>query len=103
MRRKSVILALAAVALALAATPAAPELKPAARPSEASRPVSEAPLRAQCWQRGLKIIDETGLAGLSINTATRQNTVTFKRGERKQASVFLLPLADAVCLLQPER
>lgn len=107
MRRKPVILALAAIGLALAATPAAPELKPTARPPEASRPaplrpMNEAPLRAQCWQRGVKIIDESGLAGLSINSATRQNTVTFKRDKQTQASVFLLPLADALCLLQPE-
>ena len=62
-----------------------------------------APLRAQCWQKGVKVVDEDDLRGLSITAATRRDTVTFKRGDDEGASVFLLPLGESLCLLQPER
>ena len=77
---------------------------PQARAKEASlQPVHTAPLRAQCWQKGVKVVDEDDLRGLSITAATRRDTVTFKRGDDEGASVFLLPLGESLCLLQPER
>lgn len=102
----------AAAGLALALTTAIALAKveqdsskaPEARAKEASlQPVHTAPLRAQCWQKGIKVVDEDNLRGLSITAATRQDTVTFKRGDDEGASVFLLPLGESLCLLQPER
>jgi hypothetical protein len=60
-------------------------------------------LRTQCWQEGVKIVDQGGLRGIDLNAVTRQRSVSFKRQGEKQPSVFLLPLADALCLVQPER
>lgn len=68
---------------------------------QATRPVHEGPLRARCWQEGIKIIDQTDLVGLSLNAATRRDTVSFKRRGDDQPSVFLLPFADGLCLIQP--
>jgi hypothetical protein len=59
-------------------------------------------LRTQCWQEGIKIIDQGGLRGIDLNTLTRQQSVTFKREGDQQASVFLLPFRDGLCLVQPE-
>ena len=71
--------------------------------TEPPRPVhGPGPLRVECWQEGTRIIDQRGLSGLSIAAATRESTVSFKRRGGGQASVFLLPLADGLCLIQPE-
>jgi hypothetical protein len=91
-------------AIALAKVEQDPSKAPQVRAKEASlQPVHTAPLRAQCWQRGVKIVDEDDLRGLSITAATRRDTVTFKRSDDEGASVFLLPLGESLCLLQPER
>lgn len=69
----------------------------------APRPVHDGVLRAECWQQGVKIIDQEGLQGLSLNAATRDVSVSFKRTNEDQPSVFLLPFADGLCLIQPVR
>jgi hypothetical protein len=66
-------------------------------------PVHDTELRAQCWQQGVKIIDQADLQGLSLNAATRERTVSFKRQAEQQPSVFILPFADGLCLVQPTR
>lgn len=68
---------------------------------ESTRPVHVSRLRAQCWQEGVKIIDQTDLEGLSLNAASRESSVSFKRRGDDGASVFLLPFADGLCLIQP--
>jgi hypothetical protein len=102
----------AAAGLALALTTAIAVAKVEQDPSKAPEAPSKgaslqavhtAPLRAQCWQKGVKVLDEEDLKGLSITAATRRSTVTFKRGGDAAASVFLLPLGESLCLLQPER
>ena len=77
-------------------TPPATTTKPA-RPMHGPGPV-----RVECWQEGTRIIDQRGLSGLSIAAATRESSVSFKAREGGHASVFLLPFADGLCLIQPE-
>jgi hypothetical protein len=77
---------------------------PPAMTTKPPRPLhGPAPLRVECWQEGTRIIDQRGLSGLSIAAAARESSVSFKEREGGQASVFLLPLADGLCLIQPER
>lgn len=108
MTPRTTIIVVAALGLALGVAVAAAKVEqdPSKPPPEAWSPqpvpVHQAPLRAQCWQKGIKIVDEEALEGLSIAAATRRSTVTFKRGEDQTASVFLLPLGEALCLLRPE-
>ena len=66
-------------------------------------PTSDVALRAQCWQEGVKIIDQDGLQGLSLKALTEQQSVSFKRLAETNASVFILPFADGLCLVQPAR
>ncbi|MGH6913370.1 MAG: hypothetical protein ACREH3_06650 [Geminicoccales bacterium] len=76
---------------------------PPAATTEPPRPVhGPEPLRVECWQEGVRILEERGLSGLSIAAATRESSVSFKRQGDGNASVFLLPVADGVCLIQPE-
>jgi hypothetical protein len=66
-------------------------------------PPGEQQLTAQCWQEGVKIIDQTGLQGLALTEFVKQQAVTFggPRGERPKT--LILPFADAICLIQPAR
>jgi hypothetical protein len=65
-------------------------------------PASELALRTQCWQDGIKIIDQTGLQGLALNESLKQASLTFHGASRQQPWTYILPLADALCLIQPD-
>ena len=78
------------------------EPTPRARPEAlALGPADGTELRAQCWQEGVKIIDQDRLQGLSLNALTEQQSVSFKRLAEQQPSVFILPFAAGLCLVQP--
>jgi hypothetical protein len=96
------LLALVPVSLAVGEVTRTEGTSPPAMTTEPPRPVhGPGPVRVECWQEGTRIIDQRGLSGLSIAAATRESSVSFK-GRGGQASVFLLPLADGLCLIQPE-
>jgi hypothetical protein len=97
------LLALVPVSLAVGEVTRTEGGSPPAMTTEPARPVhGPGPLRVECWQEGTRIIDQRGLSGLSIAAATRESSVSFKGRESGQASVFLLPLADGLCLIRPE-
>lgn len=106
------LLAAAAVVAATAWSAANGEVsrKPTAAPPSIAGPTIKAqpvtggvPLQVQCWQKGVRIVDQAGLSGLSLNAVTRQRSVSFKRVDNEQPSVFILPFDDSLCLIQPER
>jgi hypothetical protein len=97
------LLALVPVSLAVGEVTRTEGGAPPAMTTEPPRPMhGPGPLRVECWQEGTRIIDQRGLSGLSIAAATRESSVSFKGREGGQASVFLLPLADGLCLIRPE-
>jgi hypothetical protein len=59
-------------------------------------------LRAQCWQEGIKIIDQDGLQGLALNEVLKKQSVTFSNDGR-QPRTLILPFADGMCLIQSDR
>ena len=78
---------------------------PQARPNpdaHAITPPAALALRTQCWQHGVKIIDQDGLLELYLNADSRQGSVSFKRAAADQPSVFILPFPDGLCLVQPQ-
>lgn len=74
---------------------------PAEIPKGTTETVHDGRLRVQCWQEGEEIIDQANLRGLSLSSATRQESVSFKRVGDDQPSVFILAVADGMCLIQP--
>ena len=95
---------LAAVPLGRSEISRTAEPAPRPTPSEISLvPAEELALRAQCWQDGVKIIDQLGLQGLALNETLKQQAVTFRGESREQPETFILPFADGMCLIQPER
>jgi hypothetical protein len=108
--RPGLLIAACALTLALPVTLTWGEVtktgEPAPRPSPeriSPVPTPDVELRAQCWQHGVKIIDQADLEGLSLNAATRERSVTFKRRAEQQPTVFIMPFADGLCLVQPAR
>jgi hypothetical protein len=78
--------------------------EPEPRPTPpAITPPAGLALTTQCWQHGIKIIDQEGLLGLSLNAQTKQQSVSFKRQAEDQPTVFILPFPDGLCLVQPQR
>jgi len=63
------------------------------------RLLSSDALRLQCWQNGVRIIDETGLAGISVKSLLEPETLLFNSG-REEARVIVLSLEESTCLVQ---
>lgn len=66
-------------------------------------PADALALRVQCWQEGVKIIDQNGLQGLALKEALQQQALTFRGESGQQPRTLILPIADGICLIQPER
>jgi len=66
-------------------------------------PADQLALRARCWQEGIKIIDQNGLQGLALTELVKQQAVTFSGANGEQPRTLILPFADGMCLIQPER
>lgn len=77
------------------------EATPRAAPEEITLvPAEDTALRTQCWQYGVKIIDQDGLRGLAIQESLKQQGLTF-RGDSTQAQTLIVPFADGMCMVQP--
>ena len=63
------------------------------------RAVSGDALRLQCWQNGVRIIDEVGLAGVSVKSLLKSDTLLLG-GAGEQARVIVLSLEESTCLVQ---
>ena len=77
------------------------EPRPASEALEVASPAGLA-LQTRCWQHGIKIIDQEGLDGLSLNAWNRQDWISFRRQAETRPSVFILPFPDGLCLVRPQ-
>jgi hypothetical protein len=109
MLRHRVLVIACAIALVAASSLGRSEIaktgEPQPRPAPEAHqvtPPAELALKTQCWQHGIKIIDQAGLEGLSLNAQNKQNSVSFKRQAETQPTVFILPFPDGLCLVQPQ-
>jgi hypothetical protein len=107
--RHRVLVAACAIALVAASSLGRSEIaktgEPEPRPAPEARkvaPPAELELHAQCWQDGIKVIDQVGLNGLSLNAQNKENSISFKRRAETQPTVFILPFPDGLCLVQPQ-
>jgi hypothetical protein len=66
-------------------------------------PPDELALRTQCWQEGVKIIDQPGLQGLALPETLKQQALAFQGAAGHEPRTLILPLADALCMIGPER
>lgn len=69
--------------------------------------IPEGPFRLQCWQGGVRIVEETGLSTMTLGDRTLGDRriaagVTFRRVGGDRDSVFLAPGRDTTCLIREE-
>jgi hypothetical protein len=57
------------------------------------------PVRARCWQEGVKVVDESGFTHADIGPTLRGEAITLHRGRRE---TVLLPLRNGFCSLTAE-
>ena len=94
---------------ALFATVAAPEVRSeitnlteqsGPRLATGQRLVSSDTVTLQCWQQGVRIINEDELGGLSVSTLLQQQSVSFGAATGQSPTVVLLSLAEATCIVR---
>ncbi len=74
--------------------------QPAPHLKTGQRLISSDNLELQCWQQGIKIIDEEGLGGVSVSTLLQQESVSFGAATGRSPTVLLLSLDEATCLVR---
>jgi hypothetical protein len=98
-----VLLATASLGHGEVSRSSAPPPAPAPQEERALVPPDTQGLRTQCWQEGIRIIDQAGLQGLALNETLKQQALTFQGAGGSQPRTLILPLADALCLIQADR
>lgn len=64
----------------------------------------DAPLRVQCWQHGVKIIDEKGVRDIRLQNVINRATIGFKGRNSKRGEIYVIPVNDdSTCLIKPLR
>jgi hypothetical protein len=56
----------------------------------------------QCWQHGVKIIDEKGIFDIRLQKLIARDNLGFKGRDAKRGEVLVVPLnGDSTCLIKP--
>lgn len=66
-------------------------------------PFARSRLTLQCWQEGVKIVEERNLQGMSLDTLLEDNVVSFGRDDEASGGVLVISFADATCLVKTEK
>lgn len=65
-------------------------------------PGESIPLHIQCWQHGIKIIDEVGLDGVRVRDLIEGGGVGLQGDNWEYGDVNIIPVNDAsTCLIKP--
>lgn len=63
-----------------------------------------APLWLQCWQYGVKIIDEKNLFSVRLQNLIERDSLGFRRNASNDADIYVIPVnGDSTCLVKPLR
>ena len=88
-----------AVAGSQKATKAAPVADKKALTAEPM--TGKASLRVQCWQYGVKIIDEKNVFGIRLQNLINRDSVGFKGHDSKNGDIYVIPVdGDSTCLIK---
>ena len=60
-------------------------------------------LRVQCYQKGVKIMDEDQLETVNISPLSRNNGLTFRRRGQDGVAVMVFALSDTACVVAAPR
>jgi hypothetical protein len=76
---------------------------------EAKGPKSEpiqlsASLWVQCWQYGVKIIDEKDVSGIRLQNLIERDSLGFRGRNSVNGDIYVVPVnGDSTCLIKPAR
>lgn len=76
---------------------------------EAKGPKSEpirisASLWVQCWQYGVKIIDEKDVSGIRLQNLIERDSLGFRGRNSSNGDIYVIPVnGDSTCLIKPAR
>jgi hypothetical protein len=80
--------------------------KPAPAPARPAM-TAEAPnasLRVQCWQNGVKILDEDNIEGIRLRNLIDRDSVGFRGRDSNGGEIHIIPFNDhSACLIKPMR
>lgn len=83
-------------------TKAGPLAEPPAAVSQPGK--QSAPLWVQCWQYGVKIIDEKNLFGIRVQSLIERDSLGFSGRDGSNGEVYVIPIkGDSTCLIKPLR
>lgn len=60
-------------------------------------------LRVQCFQQGVKIMDEDQLEAINVSPSSRSNSLTFKRRGQEGVAVMVFSLDETACVVAAPR
>jgi len=67
-------------------------------------PKQDASLWVQCWQSGIKIIDEKDIFGIRLQNLIERESVGFRGRDSNNREVYVIPVNDdSTCLVKPSR
>ena len=78
-------------------------------PPMAAAPATESPAQAQalwvqCWQDGVKIIDEKNIFGIRLRNLIEQEAIGFSGRDSNNGNVYIIPVNDvSTCLIKSLR
>jgi len=75
-----------------------------AKPATNDLPKQSASLRVQCWQYGVKIIDEKNVFGIRLQNLIERDSLGFKGRDSNNGDIYVIPVnGDSTCLIKPLR
>ena len=97
----AVVLRLVAATACLVAATSFALAEIASRPAKGEPILIDEPLRAECWHRGVKVLDRGDLGGMDPGSILADRTLRIKQRGRPGASIVVLPLDDNLCIITP--
>jgi hypothetical protein len=83
--------------------------KPLSPAADGKGPANEllnlsASLWVQCWQHGVKIIDEKDVSGIRLQNLIERDSLGFKGRNSNNGDIYVIPVNDnSTCLVKPLR
>lgn len=66
--------------------------------------IGEASMRVQCWQYGVKIIDEKDVFSIRLRNLIDRDSLGFKGRNSNNGDLYVIPVnGDSTCLIKPMR
>jgi len=82
-------------------TIAAESAPPALAEVSAKELIQDTPFQVQCWQNGVKIIDEKEFFGIRLRNLIDRETIGIRGRDSKSGDVYIIPVNEnSTCLIK---